>query len=331
MAVTELSKHAVVRVISVIGLTIILGSAATLVLKSIFRAPGPEETEISGTKTGARGDDAQLWWVPAPSDAVASENYLLETAVYRPVGPGPFPLVTINHGKPSPGSNVRSTRPNFSDAAHWFVERGFVVAVPLRRGYGRSQGEVDDLVGLCADLDYFETARRTAVDLAAVIAFFQKQSFVIPDQVIAVGHSHGAFGLFGLAYEPPPGVIGLLNFAGGTGDWGGIWSVLRHRTKICGGEAKLVAAITNLGRYNRIPQLWLYSKNDKSFGPSLAHTMFEAYSKHSQAPVSFVELTPFQHDGHLLFINGNVSIWGPAVNKFLAGLGIAGYVPWDND
>jgi pimeloyl-ACP methyl ester carboxylesterase len=274
MAETELSKHAAVRVISVIGLTIILGSAATLVLKSTFRAPGPKETEITGS--------------PRPARMCVA-----------------------------PGRIFRTPRIGF-------VECGFVVAVPLRRGYGRSQGEVDDLVGLCADLDYFETARHTAVDPAAVITFFQKHSFVIPDQVIAVGHSHGAFGLFGLAHEPPPGVIGLVNFAGGTGDWGGIWSVLRHRTKISGGEVKLVAAITNLGQYNRIPQLWL------SFGPSLAHTMFEAYSEHSQAPISFVDLAPFAHDGHLVFMNGNVSIWAPAVNKFLVGLGIAGYVPWDD-
>jgi len=274
--------------------------------------------------------EQEILWVPTPSNGGSSRTYLLETAVYRPTGPGPFPLVTINHGKPPPGTDLRGTRPIAMAATQWFLEHGFAVAIPLRRGYGRSEGEAADIVGYCDDLNYFATARQTAFELGAVIAFLQKQSFVDPTQVIAVGHSHGAFGLLGLAYDPPRGLVGIINFAGGTGDWAprGLLDYFWHRAAICGGADKLVEANARLGKRNKIPQLWLYSENDSSFGPSLAHAMFEAYSTGSEASVSFVALPPWGwHKGHSLFADGEVSIWAPAVSRFLANLHITGYRP----
>ena len=92
-------------------------------------------------------DNKQLWWVPIKGGA---EQLLLETMVYRPSGPGPFPLVTINHGKPRLGATDPSAmRPGFGAAAHWFVDRGFAVAVPMRPGYGRSSGQISDTAGPC--------------------------------------------------------------------------------------------------------------------------------------------------------------------------------------
>ena len=243
--------------------------------------------------------------------ACLTKTYLLETTVYRPRGPGPFPLVTINHGKPANDRNLNKIRPGFEAAARWFLDKGFAVAVPLRRGYGRSQGEVSDLVGSCGDLDYFATARQTAIDLEAVIRFMQAQSFILKREVLAIGHSHGAFGLLGMAYNSSEGLKGIINFASGTGDWAGGISALLRNDKICGGSAKLINAVRKLGEHNKLPQLWLYATNDRSFGPSLARAMFNAYSDASQTPISFVNLPPWGRDGHLLFMNGDVSIWAP--------------------
>jgi hypothetical protein len=51
-----------------------------------------------------RSTSPNLRWVPI--DAGADQS-LLETTVYRPSGPGPFSLVTINHGKPRCGGITR--------------------------------------------------------------------------------------------------------------------------------------------------------------------------------------------------------------------------------
>jgi hypothetical protein len=117
------------------------------------RHPGPVDIPLGA-------DNKQLWWIPIGTGA---EQSLLETTVYRPSGPGPFPLVTINHGKPRPGStDPQAMHPGYGAAAHWFVNRGFAVAVPMRRGYGLSQGQISDTAGPCSDRDYFATALKTA-------------------------------------------------------------------------------------------------------------------------------------------------------------------------
>jgi dienelactone hydrolase len=311
---------------STLAILCLLALAPTI--KMVIDGTGSDDNRALGVEEEESGRDHQIWWAPVQSDDEPSKTYLLETAIYRPSGAGPFPLVVIVHGKSGPTEDARAVRPGFQNAAHWFVEHGFAVAVPLRRGYGRSQGDVADLVGTCDDLDYFATALRTARDLNAVIAFMQKQSFIIASQVVAIGHSHGAIGLFGVAYEPPPGLIGVINFAGGTGDWAPwIKAHLQGEGRICRGAEKLVESARKLGERNTLPQLWLYAENDRSFGPALAQAMFKGYSEKSRGPVSFKKMPPWSRDGHLMFMKGEASAWAPAVGAFLAKLHIDGYIP----
>jgi dienelactone hydrolase len=278
------------------------------------------------SKGGDRRPDVQTWWTPVRPSDQPKHTYLLETAVYRPSGDGPFPLAVIVHGKASLTGDMRGIKPGYEYAARWFTERGFAVAVPLRRGYGRSEGEISDSVGTCEEFNYVETARRTAIDVEQVITFMQKQSFVRPDQTVAVGHSHGAFGLLGLAWDPPPGLTAIINFAGGTGDWRkGIWARLNSASKFCGGSKSLVESVRSLGQRNLLPQLWIYHENDHTFEPPLAIAMFNAYSQASRAPVQFMMLPPWGDNGHLAFMNGEARNWAPTVDSFLARLHIVGY------
>jgi dienelactone hydrolase len=267
------------------------------------RRPGPVEMALGP-------DNRQLWWVPIDAGV---EQFLLETMVYRPSGPGPFPLVTIDHGKPRPGSTDPSTmHPGFGAAAHWFVDRGFAVAVPMRRGYGLSQGPISDTVGPCSDRDYFATALKTAAEMEGVVAYLRTQSFIDRNRVVVVGQSYGGLGALGVAYDKPEGVIGIVNFAGGAGS--------NRPGEICSGRERLIAAVGKLGERNRLPQVWLYAANDHYFEPSLAHAMVEAYRAKSRAPVIFIDLPPFGEDGHLTFTRGDPAIWAAPVNGYLASL-----------
>src|SRR4051812_47660968 len=63
----------------------------------------------------------------------------LETTVFRPSGPGPFPLVVINHGK-SAGNPALQERARFLAASREFVRRGYAVALPMRSGFSKSSG-----------------------------------------------------------------------------------------------------------------------------------------------------------------------------------------------
>lgn len=257
----------------------------------------------------------QLWWIPAHSRGEASLR-LLETIVYRPAGVGPFALVVIYHGKPA--RNFQAVRPGFETAAQWFVDHGFAVAVPLRQGYGRSQGTANDMVGSCETMDYLATARAAARDAESVISFMQQQSFIDPRSVIIVGHSHGGFGTLGVASDVPNGVVGIINFAGGTGSW-------KHE-HFCNGRDKLIAALSRLGAENKLPQIWLYALDDETFGPPLAREMWSAYSTNSRGKILFVAL-PATGQGHMLFPNGNTSVWGSTIQQFLVQLDLRAEPP----
>jgi hypothetical protein len=67
----------------------------------------------------------------------------LETTVFQPNGPGPFPLVIINHGKDA-GRPSAQPRDRFYYMAHAFVERGYAVMVPMRQGFANSTGRYRD-------------------------------------------------------------------------------------------------------------------------------------------------------------------------------------------
>jgi len=61
----------------------------------------------------------------------------IQAYLYRPPGNGPFPLVIYNHG--SRENRERESRP-FSYVGRIFLQSGYAVLVPERRGYGGSDG-----------------------------------------------------------------------------------------------------------------------------------------------------------------------------------------------
>src|SRR4051812_33680321 len=66
----------------------------------------------------------------------------IEVTVLRPKGAGPFPLVVLSHGSPrSPQQRRLDGRQRLSGESAPFVEMGYAVIVPTRRGYGHSGGD----------------------------------------------------------------------------------------------------------------------------------------------------------------------------------------------
>ena len=271
--------------------------------------PAPPETLAGPAGPEAAGDRAQLWWVPVRPYVDSDATFLLETMVYRPAGAGPFPLVTINHGLPADKWGLRAVRPGFEAAAHWWVAHGYAVAVPLRRGVGRSQGDLAEWSEDCRVEDFLHLAYVSALDIRGVARYLAGQSFVDPRRIVIVGQSAGGFGGLALAADPPPGVVAVVDFAGGVGGYG--------NGKICGGAGPLIEAARQLGQRAKLPELWLYSENDRWFG-AVANPMFEAYRAGTRAPIRFVTLPPFGDDGHGLLYRADPAVWASAVTDFLA-------------
>src|SRR5690349_8938417 len=108
----------------------------------------------------------QVVRIPGPGGAT------LVTTVMRPPGEDKKPLVVINHGSPADGSQrTKMAPPRFHGLSSWFMSRGYVVAMPLRRGYGESSGGWAEAYGACSSPDYYNAGLQGAADIKATLDY----------------------------------------------------------------------------------------------------------------------------------------------------------------
>ena len=250
---------------------------------------------------------------------IGASRYTLETLTVSPPGAGPFPLAVISHGTPTrPGSEARQRlriRENLPIAQD-FAQRGYRATVFARRGYAGSSGKFRESYGRCdqaSKRSYVLVAREGAKDFTAVIQALRESPEVDGANIIAVGHSGGGFVASALAQSPPPGLIGIVNLAGGRGASGG--------DENCSTQG-FVGAFATFGEGATVPALWLYSVTDHLFGPRLVDEAFDAYAA-GGAPVRLERLDPlwFSGNGHLLHLAGAREYWSPPVDDFLSAIG----------
>lgn len=239
----------------------------------------------------------------------------LVTIVKRPPDAARRPLVIINHGSPAGGQRA-NLRPSYASLSSWFISRGYVVALPLRRGYGETGGEWAEAYGHCESPDYYTAGLHGASDIKATIDYMRTLPYVAADRALVVGQSAGGWAAVALSSLNPPGVPGMINFAGGRGGHqrlpnGGIGNCLPDA---------LVKAAARYGATARVPMLWIYTRNDSFFEPALARRMVEAYDGAGGRAV-LKALGPFAKDGHTLAgSDDGQAVWSPLVAEFLAGL-----------
>ena len=265
---------------------------------------------ISAARAQPHDRSSDLMQVAAPDGS----GRQLQVRVLRPAGEGPFPIAVINHGSPESGSERTEMQvPTFRVLSEWLLARGYLVALPLRRGYGVVGGRWDESYGRCERPDYVAAGLETARDIEAVIAALSNRPFVRKGKTVVFGQSAGGWGSLALASRNPPDVIAYVNFAGGRGG---------HRNgqphSNCAPE-ELVRAAAQFGRSARQPTLWLYAENDSYFAPGLARQMQQAFVQ-AGGRANLHLLPPVGEDGHRLISVAGAALWGPAVEKFLRDL-----------
>ncbi len=235
----------------------------------------------------------------------------IDVTVFRPEGAGPFPVVVLSHGSPrSADERRRAGRQRMAAQSRVFVEMGFAVLVPTRRGYGESGGEWAEAYGTCTDPDYFTAGLESARDLRAAVDAVRREPWADTSRVVLAGQSAGGWASVAAASQPFQGLVAVVNFAGGRGSLG--------PNEVCG-ESRLVEAMARYGSQARVPALFVYSVNDLFFGPSLARRMFAAFTG-SGARADFVQAPPQVGDGHGYFARA-MRDWSPRVARFLRKLG----------
>ncbi|RIX48425.1 MAG: dienelactone hydrolase [Rhodocyclales bacterium GT-UBC] len=231
----------------------------------------------------------------------------LETTLFRPPGPGPFPLVVINHGKAS-GNPRFQARARYFVGSREFVQRGYMVAVPMRIGFSKSGGSFVD-----TGCNTASNGSMQADQIAAVLDVLRQRPDVDPEHILLVGQSHGGLSVMAAANRHLPGVRGILNFAGG----------YNLKSQTCNWEQALVDAFGSFGKQAETPSLWFYGDNDSYWGSQLPKQMFERYTQAGGK----AEMIAYGHfaegDAHAMFYSPQgPAIWWQPTERFLKQIGL---------
>ncbi len=265
----------------------------------------------------------QLWLLPSgdPKIPLRATLFQPEAEIIAPASTGFFspqrnakkrPLVIINHGTDE-STRESVSMPVFYWLSRWFIERGYSVVVPQRRGHGATGGELAEARDNCLAPNHVAAGEAAADDIEAVFNYMAQQEFVDRDQITVVGISSGGWGSLALAARNPPGLKGVINFAGGRGAYAG-----GKAGAMCSAD-RLIEASGKFGARARVPTLWLYSANDSYFGSELAKTMASAWSGHGGAADLHV-LPAYGSEGHNLADDkAGWGLWGTLVRDFMQG------------
>jgi dienelactone hydrolase len=278
---------------------------------AVSHAQSRQVTPAAGGKVTASkspGDETRrIISIPSPDRRAP-----MRTLVLRPKGAGPFPLVLINHGSTQNAARrAAMTMPQYTALAQWFLARGYVVALPLRPGHGKTGGPyLEDQKG-CARADFRNAGLATADSIETALRYMTAQPDVKRTGVVVVGQSAGGWGAVALGSRNPAGVSAVVSFAGGRGG--------RSNEKADTNCAPnlLVDAAGSFGRGARVPTLWIYAENDSYFGPALSRRMVDAY-RAAGGIAEYRLLPPYGADGHTLIeMREGAKLWGPLIGNFL--------------
>jgi dienelactone hydrolase len=243
-----------------------------------------------------------------------SEPVELEVVLFKPLEGERFPLLVVNHGSTGNGSDPSRFGETFvhKPTTLHFVERGWMVAYPQRRGRGQSDGLYDEgftpnRSGYSCDATLaLAGADRALDDLDAATDWLRMRADVDTTRMLVSGTSRG--GILSIAYlaRRPEVYLGAINFVGGwLGEGCGDFATV-NRTLFVGGAAFP-------GR-----SLWIYAENDSFYSLDHSRTNFDAFSRAGGVGDLEILRRESGRNGH--FIINDAERWGSVVDAYVDGL-----------
>jgi len=259
----------------------------------------------------------QAHWIPM-QDRDGTPR-LLYARVCRPEAESPARVAVLNHGT---GLTRAILQPDACDGEtpEWFLRRGYMVVMPIRRGYGATGGRDSAILAVgphgmrgCNDLQPAVIALESARDVAAAVDYATALPGARPDDAVVAGGSTGGYTAIAYNSQPHPKVSAVVNVSGGIGG-----RIGGNIGQVCHAD-RMVADAGKFGATASTPMLWLYATNDSYFSPDLGRAMHAAYTA-AGGKAEFVEPGVLGYDGHALFASGSGGsrLWGPPMERYLA-------------
>jgi dienelactone hydrolase len=232
-------------------------------------------------------------------------------------------VVVYSHGRAGTAAErARTGLPDEQGYVRYFLHKGFAVIAPIRPGYGDTGG-VDredsgvrfDIFGNCWGRAAFERSADAAADaVLATIAWVKAQPWADAKHIVLAGASMGGLASIATAARDPDGVVGYINFSGGTGGAGS------HAPEHSCGTEDMRELMAHYGATTHVRALWLYAENDQFWGPDWPRAWYQAYARGGD-PSEFVMTDAVPNsDGHQLLARG-FRLWVGPVDRFLGELG----------
>jgi dienelactone hydrolase len=230
---------------------------------------------------------------------------------------GRLPIAVINPGTvtgvPGPGNtpalHVRLARD--------FAYRGWLAAVVI--GRGAAQTDTGKPVTLaCSAADIAGWTASAADDLQAMIGFIGRRPDADAGRVLVIGALSGGVAAVALSARNPSGLAAVVSVSGG----------LKPDPQ-CVMDDVLADMFAEFGKRSRVPNLWIYSRDDKAFPPALTERIHASFLD-GGGNVKFVQFHVETNAGNAIFTAARRQ-WMTQIDGFLQALKLPTWTMADVD
>jgi dienelactone hydrolase len=234
-----------------------------------------------------------------------SKRYLFGGYYIPPPGESKFPLVIFNHGATGFGRTPTSLTIPYNHQAKFFLNRGFVVIAPMRKGRGQSEGSYSESEErTCNYSNWYPGIESAIEDVNGVIDYAATLPYVDSSRIIISGESRGGF--LSVAYAAKGAaraqVKGVINFVGGWVGTGSCPMDFNHDS------------YSEFGTKTNLRMLWLYAENDSYYPVTAISGYVDAFTT-AGGQVDFKLYRGIKGNGHGLA--RVMSVWETDASKYL--------------
>jgi dienelactone hydrolase len=223
----------------------------------------------------------------------------IQAHLYKPPGDRTFPLVIYNHGSRFP-QNERKPFP-FKFIGDFLVKAGCAVLVPERRGYGLSDGTTfsEEVAGKFHESIFVDRLQAETDDVLASLDYLKTVPFVDTKRLAVAGWSLGGI-ITMFAISRSDVFRAAVNQAGAALTW--------NRSP------PIRAALEKASREVNTPVFLVVAENDRTTAPiTTLAKIFQDRNHPHQVKI----YPPFRSDGHQIFGQEGLNVWGDDFLNFL--------------